>query len=85
VFEVGDFLYLKMRPYRQKSLANCINEKLGPRFYSPYKVLRRVGKVAYLLELPRDYSLHLVFHVSQLKCAEGVTQAGTAVPPLTTD
>ena len=33
VFEVGDWVYLKMRPYRQKTLANRLNEKLGPRFY----------------------------------------------------
>ena len=85
VFEVGDFVYLKMRPYHQKSLASRMNEKFGPRFYGPYKILQRVGKAAYQLELPKDCSLHPVFHVSQLKRAEGVTQAAVAVPPLTAD
>ena len=42
--------------------------KLGPRFIGPYKVIARVGKVAYRLELPEELSLiHNTFHVSQLR------------------
>ena len=42
--------------------------KLSPRYVGPYRVLNRVGKTAYEIELPAELSaVHLVFHVSMLK------------------
>lgn len=46
-FEKGDSVYLKLRPYRLKSLAKKINEKLSARFYGPFEVEERMGQVAY--------------------------------------
>jgi hypothetical protein len=45
-----------------------VKGKLSPRFIGPFLILKRVGEVAYQLELP-DYlaDVHDVFHVSQLK------------------
>ena len=36
----GDWVFLKLQPYRMMSLARKPNEKLGPLFYGPYKVIQ---------------------------------------------
>ena len=41
--------------------------KLGPCWIGLFRVLARVGMVAYCLELPSQYKLHNMFHVSLLK------------------
>nr|GFB57717.1 putative reverse transcriptase domain-containing protein [Tanacetum cinerariifolium] len=43
-------------------------EKLNPRYVGPFKVLERVGDVAYKLDLPEELSrVHNTFHVSNIK------------------
>lgn len=69
VYEVGDKVFLKIQPYKMKSLAKRLNQKLSPRFYGPYEVIKRVGEVAYKLKLPGEARVHLVFHVSLMKKA----------------
>ncbi|XP_070034364.1 uncharacterized protein [Nicotiana tomentosiformis] len=42
--------------------------KLSPRYIGPFKIIRRVGEVAYVLDLPSNLeSVYLVFHVSMLR------------------
>jgi hypothetical protein len=46
-------------------------EKLNPKFYGPYRVIRRIGGVAYELELLKGTKIHNVFYVSCLKKVVG--------------
>ena len=67
VYEIGDRTYLRVSPLRGVKHFG-VKGKLAPRFVGPYRVLERMGEVAYQLELPEALSgVHDVFHVSQLK------------------
>ncbi|KAD1118208.1 hypothetical protein E3N88_43279 [Mikania micrantha] len=73
-FQVGDWVYVKLQPYRQGSLRLQIHYKLGRRYFGPYPVLARVGPVAYKLALPDSAKIHNVFHVSLLRKCNGIPE-----------
>ncbi|GJU44535.1 hypothetical protein Tco_1201801 [Tanacetum coccineum] len=66
-FQVGDIVLLKVSPW--KGVVRFGKQgKLNPRYVGPFKVLEKVGSVAYKLELPQELSrVHKTFHVSNLK------------------
>jgi len=66
-FEVKDYVYLKLQPYRQQSISHTSSKKLAAKYYGPYQVIAKVGTVAYRLDLLTSFIIHPVFHVSQLK------------------
>jgi hypothetical protein len=80
---VGDFAYLRLQPYMQSPLKKKGAEKQKPHFYGSYRITRRVGEVAYELELHEWSKIHNVFHVSCLKKELG-QQVTTSyeLPPL---
>jgi hypothetical protein len=63
-FAEGDQVFLRLQPYKQTSLKDDHCQKIAPKFYGPYIVLKHVGQVAYQLALPNHSKLHHVFHVS---------------------
>ena len=70
-FSIGDWVFLKVSP--MKGVMRFGKKgKLSPRYIGPYKIIRRVGQVAYELELPQELSsVHPVFHVSMLRKCMG--------------
>jgi hypothetical protein len=63
-FEVGDWVFLRLQPYKQISLNQAKKDnKLSPKYYGPYKVLQNIGTMAYKLQIPASSRVHLVFHV----------------------
>ena len=71
MFHVEYWRFLKVSPmkgvmgFRKKG-------KLSLRYLSPYKIFKRVDKVAYELELPAELAaVHPVFHILLLKKCVG--------------
>nr|GEY22189.1 putative reverse transcriptase domain-containing protein [Tanacetum cinerariifolium] len=66
-FEVGNMVMLKVSPCKGV-IRFGKRGKLNPRYVRPFKVLAKVGKVSYRLELPQELSrVHHTFHVSNIK------------------
>jgi hypothetical protein len=67
-FEVGDWVFLRLQPYKHMSLKQAKKDnKLSPKYYGSYKVLQKICTMAYKLEFPTSSRVHPVFHVSCLK------------------
>lgn len=64
---MDDFIYLKLQSYIQTSIAARSSQKLSYKYFGPYRILQKVGNVAYKLELPADAKIHPVVHVFLLK------------------
>ncbi|XP_070029065.1 uncharacterized protein [Nicotiana sylvestris] len=66
-FDVEDWVFLKVSPMKGVKRFGK-KGKLSPRYVGPYKIIRRIGRVAYELDLPSELeAVHPVFHVSMLR------------------
>ena len=86
-FNVGDWVLVKLRPHRQTSASETSHSKLAKRYYGPFEVVEKMGKVAYHLRLPSHSRIHPVFHVSLLKAFVGdpTTTSTDPLPAMTND
>ena len=84
-FTVGDMVYVKLHPYKQHSLKSSSCQKLAPRYFGPFPVIERIGKVAYKLQLPDHARIHPTFHVSLLKKKIGSQTVAPHLPAAIND
>ncbi|KAI3774447.1 hypothetical protein L1987_49003 [Smallanthus sonchifolius] len=78
-FQIGDMVLLKVSPWKGV-IRFGKRGKLNPRYVGPFKILKRIGSVAYQLDLPEGLSgVHNVFHISNLK--KCLADESLAVPP----
>lgn len=70
---MGDLVLVKLQPYRQHSVVLKRNQKLGLRYFGPFKVTKKIGTVVYELHLLTTTRIHPVFHISLLKPFHGAS------------
>jgi hypothetical protein len=63
-FDVGDFILLKLHPYRQHTVFKREYQKLASRFYGPYEIMKKIRLVAYKLHLSTESRIHLILCLS---------------------
>ena len=66
-FELAYWVFVRLQPYKQLSLKQQGKNKLTPKFYGLYQIIRKISNVAYELKLPVTSRIHYVYHVSFLK------------------
>jgi hypothetical protein len=80
-FQAGDWAWLRLQHQAAAGMTLIKHSKVSPRFFAPYKVVERIGDVAYHLQLPAKARIHDVFHVALLKKFEGVLPTTTVPLP----
>jgi len=83
-FIVEDLVYVKLQPYRQHSVTysfvkNCLINFL------PFRIISRIGSVAYKLQLPSTSKIHLVFYIYQLRKHVGQHPHQATLPEINDD
>jgi hypothetical protein len=62
--QVGDWVYLKLQPYRQNNAFRRAHQKLANKYFVPFQIVVVVRPVAYRLALLVDSKVHPIFYVS---------------------
>lgn len=70
-YNVGDWVYVELRPFRQTFASLFGYNKISKRYYGPFQISKKLGKVSYHLTLPPSSKIHNIFHYSLLKPHQG--------------
>ncbi|GJX78910.1 retrotransposable element Tf2 [Tanacetum coccineum] len=82
VFEVDHWVYLKLQSHKQVNVRQGKYHKLTPKYNGPFKIIAKVGQVAYKLLLPATSQIHPMFYISQLKLYKGPIPNAIATLPV---
>ena len=68
-FKVGDKAFIKLhKGYNILSTA-LLGKKLSQQYVGPFRVMEKIGRLAYKLEIPAHWRVHPVFSVAQLEAS----------------
>ena len=67
--KVGDWALLKLHKGYSIPATLGITKKLSQQYVGPFKIVERVGRLAYRLAVPQDWKIHAVFTIAQLEPA----------------
>lgn len=84
-FNKGEWVFLKLQPYRQHIIFKHAYQKLACRLCRPFQIIQRIGPLAYKLQQPVESRVRLVFHVSMLRKKLGIVMPCTNSLPDTID
>ena len=77
-FDVGDLVLLNTRHIKFRQTPH----KLQRRYIGPFQILQKISRVAYKLDLPKNWKMHPVFHISLLKLWKHSEWSRSADAPL---
>lgn len=81
-FQEGDAVCVKLQPYWQSYVIPRACHKLVAKYFRPFYIVAKIGKVAYKLQLHPNSQVHPVFHVSQLKKHIGMVPIQSFMPDI---
>jgi hypothetical protein len=82
-FDIDEWVWLRLQHRAAAGIAPLKFSKLSPRYFGPYKIIEKIGEVAYRLQLPEKARIHNVFYVALLKKFQGTPPVSIVqLPPL---